>query len=40
MVIASAAPLQAFATNLPAVERRATIPGGFVATGGVAGIKA
>ena len=33
-------PLTALSTDLPPVERRAAIPGGFVATGGVAGIKA
>ncbi|MBA2380800.1 MAG: bifunctional ornithine acetyltransferase/N-acetylglutamate synthase, partial [Chloroflexi bacterium] len=32
--------LSAFSTDLPPVERRAAIPGGFVATGGAAGIKA
>ncbi|HEY3165419.1 MAG TPA: bifunctional ornithine acetyltransferase/N-acetylglutamate synthase [Candidatus Limnocylindrales bacterium] len=32
--------LPALSTDLPPVERRAVIPGGFVATGGVAGIKA
>jgi glutamate N-acetyltransferase / amino-acid N-acetyltransferase len=40
MVIAAGAPLHAFPTRLPAIERRTAIPGGFVATGGVAGIKA
>ena len=32
--------LTALSTDLPPVERRAVIPGGFVAAGGVAGIKA
>ena len=33
-------PLSALPTDLPPVERRAAIPAGFVAAGGVAGIKA
>jgi glutamate N-acetyltransferase / amino-acid N-acetyltransferase len=37
---ATTALLSALSTDLPPVERRAAIPGGFVATGGVAGIKA
>jgi glutamate N-acetyltransferase/amino-acid N-acetyltransferase len=40
MTIATGSPLPALSTDLPPVERRAAIPGGFVATGGVAGIKA
>src|SRR3954452_8960339 len=40
MTTAVTPPLTAFLTDLPPVERRAAIPGGFVATGGVAGIKA
>ncbi len=40
MTIATGTPLSALSTDLPPVERRAAIPGGFVATGGVAGIKA
>src|SRR6185369_5820805 len=40
MATATPTPLSALSTDLPPVERRATIPGGFVATGGVAGIKA
>jgi glutamate N-acetyltransferase/amino-acid N-acetyltransferase len=40
MVIAASTPLMALSTDLPPVERRAAIPTGFVATGGVAGIKA
>ena len=40
MAIASTTPLAALSTDLPPVERRAAIPGGFVAAGGVAGIKA
>jgi glutamate N-acetyltransferase/amino-acid N-acetyltransferase len=40
MVIASSTPLTALSADLPPVERRAVIPTGFVATGGVAGIKA
>ena len=40
MTIATGAPLSALPIDLPAVERRAAIPAGFVATGGVAGIKA
>ena len=40
MATATNLPLSALSTDLPPVERRAAIPGGFVATGGVAGIKA
>ena len=41
MTIATSLPaLAALVSSLPAVERRAVIPAGFVATGGVAGIKA
>jgi glutamate N-acetyltransferase / amino-acid N-acetyltransferase len=40
MAIAPTLPLSALSTGLPPVERRAVIPGGFAATGGVAGIKA
>ena len=40
MTIAIDTPLIALSTALPPVERRAAIPGGFVAAGGVAGIKA
>ncbi|HET7702825.1 MAG TPA: bifunctional ornithine acetyltransferase/N-acetylglutamate synthase [Candidatus Limnocylindrales bacterium] len=36
----SSTTLPALSTDLPPVERRAAIPGGFVAAGGVAGIKA
>ena len=38
--VATTQPLSALPTNLPPVERRAAIPAGFVAAGGVAGIKA
>jgi glutamate N-acetyltransferase/amino-acid N-acetyltransferase len=40
MTIATRSALLALSNDLPPVERRAAIPGGFVATGGVAGIKA
>jgi glutamate N-acetyltransferase/amino-acid N-acetyltransferase len=40
MIITASTPLTAFSTDLPPVERRAAIPMGFVAAGGVAGIKA
>jgi glutamate N-acetyltransferase/amino-acid N-acetyltransferase len=40
MAIATTTTLTALSTDLPPVERRAAIPAGFVATGGVAGIKA
>jgi glutamate N-acetyltransferase/amino-acid N-acetyltransferase len=40
MAIATTTPLATLSTDLPPVERRAAIPGGFLATGGVAGIKA
>lgn len=40
MAIATDTQLIALSTALPPVERRAAIPGGFVAAGGVAGIKA
>jgi glutamate N-acetyltransferase/amino-acid N-acetyltransferase len=40
MTIAPTLPLSALPTDLPPVERRAVIPGGFAAAGGVAGIKA
>jgi glutamate N-acetyltransferase/amino-acid N-acetyltransferase len=40
MTIATRAPLAALPIDLPPVERRAAIPAGFVATGGIAGIKA
>ncbi|HYX10534.1 MAG TPA: bifunctional ornithine acetyltransferase/N-acetylglutamate synthase, partial [Candidatus Acidoferrum sp.] len=40
MVIAAGVPLHPLPIDLPTVERRTAIPAGFVATGGVAGIKA
>jgi N-acetylglutamate synthase/N-acetylornithine aminotransferase len=40
MTIVTGTPLSALSTDLPPVARRAAIPGGFAATGGVAGIKA
>lgn len=40
MTIAAGSPLVAFPTDLPTIERRTAIPGGFLAAGGVAGIKA
>jgi glutamate N-acetyltransferase/amino-acid N-acetyltransferase len=40
MTIATGSPLSELSTDLPPVDRRAAMPGGFVATGGVAGIKA
>ncbi|HEX2754001.1 MAG TPA: bifunctional ornithine acetyltransferase/N-acetylglutamate synthase [Candidatus Limnocylindrales bacterium] len=40
MATATTTHLSALSTDLPPVERRAAIPGGFVATGGAAGIKA
>ena len=40
MTIATSTPLSALSVDLPPVERRAAIPAGFAAAGGVAGIKA
>ncbi len=40
MVVVASAPLHALTSDLPSVERRAAIPAGFSAFGGIAGIKA